>query len=134
MLPWKKKKNAAQELKTYLILDLAINSLQSAAAGYHQRPNWPWNHVFEKSRYMSYFSFFIPIIPTARREGMRSTHLILNVLTPTMSASLPRPSASSHAGMSGCTTACGKMAAATQQQRECMKNYCLLLLNPMSPP
>jgi len=58
-MPWKiKKLNAAQELKTYLILDLALNSLQSAAARYHQRPSWPWNHVFEKSRYMSYFSIF----------------------------------------------------------------------------
>jgi len=59
-MPWKiKKLNAAQELKTYLILDLALNSLQSAAARYHQRPSWPWNHVFDKSRYMSYFSIRI---------------------------------------------------------------------------
>ena len=35
-----------------------------------------------------------------------------------MSASLPRPSASSRAGMSGRTTARGKLAAATQWQRE----------------
>ena len=35
-----------------------------------------------------------------------------------MSASLPRPSAPSCAGMSGRTTACGKLAAATQRQRE----------------
>ena len=35
-----------------------------------------------------------------------------------MSASLLRPSASSRAGMSGRTTACGKLAAATQRQRE----------------
>ena len=35
-----------------------------------------------------------------------------------MSASPPRPSASSRAGMSGRTTARGKLAAATQRQRE----------------
>ena len=35
-----------------------------------------------------------------------------------MSASPPRPSASSRAGMSGHTTARGKLAAATQRQRE----------------
>ena len=35
-----------------------------------------------------------------------------------MLASLPRPSASSRAGMSGRTTARGKLAAATQRQRE----------------
>jgi hypothetical protein len=35
-----------------------------------------------------------------------------------MSASLPRPSASSRAVMSGRTTARGKMTAATQRQRE----------------
>ena len=35
-----------------------------------------------------------------------------------MSASLPRPSASSRAGMSGRTTARGKLAAATQWQQE----------------
>jgi hypothetical protein len=35
-----------------------------------------------------------------------------------MSASLPRPSASSCAGMSGRTAACGKIAAATQRMRE----------------
>ncbi len=35
-----------------------------------------------------------------------------------MSASLPRPSASSRAGMPGCTAARGKIAAATQWMRE----------------
>jgi hypothetical protein len=50
-----KKLNAAQELKIYRISDLALNFLQSAAARWHQQSSWPWNHVFEKSRYMSYF-------------------------------------------------------------------------------
>jgi len=55
----KKIINAAQELKIYKNSDLALSSLQSAAARWHQRPSWPWNHVFKKSRYLSYFFIFI---------------------------------------------------------------------------
>jgi len=58
MLSWNKQKiNAAQEITIYKNSDSTLISLQSAAARWHQRPNWPWNHVFEKSRYLSYFSY-----------------------------------------------------------------------------
>ena len=50
------KLNAAREIKNYRNSDWALKFLQSAAARWHQRPSWPWNHIFEKSRYLSYFS------------------------------------------------------------------------------
>ena len=46
-----------RKIKIYRNSDSILYSLQAAAARWHQRPNWPWNHVFEKSRYLSYFSF-----------------------------------------------------------------------------
>ncbi len=64
MLSWEiKKLNAAQELKIYRNLDLVLNSLQSAAARWHQRPSWPWNHVFEKKQVYELFFLF-----TSRRN------------------------------------------------------------------
>jgi hypothetical protein len=50
-----------------------------------------------------------------------------------MSAPLPRPSASSRAGTTGRTAARGKIAAATQRQKE-REKYWLVLLDPVSPP
>ena len=50
-----KKINAAQEFKIYKKSDLALSSLQSAAARWHQGPSWPYNHVFKKSRYLKSF-------------------------------------------------------------------------------
>ncbi len=44
------------------IRDLAgrtINSLQNAAARWHQGPSWPYNSFFEKSRYLKHFSLCI---------------------------------------------------------------------------
>jgi len=54
-----KKLNAALQTKIYRNSDSALHSLQGAAARWRQRPNWPYNHVFEKSRYLSYFSNFL---------------------------------------------------------------------------
>ncbi len=50
------KLNAAREIKNYRNSGWALKFLQSAAARWHQRPSWPWNYIFEISRYLSYFS------------------------------------------------------------------------------
>ena len=60
------KLNAAREIKNYRNSDWALKFLQSAAARWHQRPSWPWNHIFEKSRYLSYFSNIICIVAIKR--------------------------------------------------------------------
>ena len=43
------KKLNGQEFKILRKKDLALNSLQSAAARWHQGPSWPYDHILKKA-------------------------------------------------------------------------------------